>query len=84
MQTLVSAMPYVSSHIGWLGVKVVNNTHKDRTRAAVVRSLVLCTSLTASFRLVEPSFERHDQTEPQFPKPECHSNAAMLTRFSML
>lgn len=44
-------------------------TYIERTRAAVVRSLVRCTSLTASFLREEPIRERQLQTEPQFPKP---------------
>ena len=61
-----------------LGGAVANterSTYIDRTRAAVVRSVVLWTSFTASFRRVEPSFERQLHTEPQFPKPMFEANA---------
>lgn len=54
--------------------------YNDRTRAIDASVFERCTSLTATFmscRLVEPSaegaaelvFGRHNQTEPQFPKP---------------
>lgn len=58
-------------HVGDVfGAKDGQETYIERTRAAVVRSLVRCTSLTASFLREEPIRERQLQTEPQFPKPK--------------